>query len=95
MLVSGYNMECIVDWAEELKFQKEKQKEDELQEQKRCQQLRLKIEEVICKNFSNDELKEIQLYKEAIFSYLKDNGKLDLVNNLSSLAYCINIYYRI
>lgn len=94
MLISGYNMECLVDWDEELRLQKEKRKEEELQEQKRCQQLRLKIEEIICKIFSNDELKEIQPYKEAIFSYLKDNGKLDLVNNISSLSACINIYYR-
>lgn len=95
MLISGYNMECIVDWDEELRLEREKRIEEELQEQKRCQQLRLKIEEIICKTFSDEKLKEIQPYKEAIFSYLKDNGKLDLVNNVSALSGCINIYYRI
>ena len=60
MLITRFNVESIVDGEEELKYQKEKQKEKELreqqkekelQEQKRCQQLRLSIEEVICKYF--------------------------------------------
>ena len=99
MLISGYNMEYLLDpdsdsIAEE-RLEIERQIAANLREQKACQQLKQKIEELICKMYSKDELKEIQLYKEAIFSYLNDNGKANLVNNISALSSCISIYYRV
>lgn len=73
---------------------RQKRIEEELEKARREQNLRLKMEEVICKRFSNN-LTEIQPYKEEIFSYLKDNGKFDLIGEPSKLASFIWSYYRV
>ena len=64
-------MECLVDWAEEEKIQRQKKIETELEEQKNRRELRLKTESLICKIFNHEELIEVQKYKEGIAAYIE------------------------
>lgn len=63
-------------------------------EERRCKNLKAKMEEVICRSFSGEELTKIQTYKEAIFGYLKDNAKYGIENFPSTLENYIAIYYK-
>ena len=79
MLINGFNMECLVDWAEE---------------QKNRRELRLKTESLICKIFNHEELIEVQKYKEGIAVYIEQNAKFYLISNEGSLSDFIKLYYK-
>ena len=79
MLINGFNMECLVDWAEE---------------QKNRRELRLKTESLICKIFNHEELIEVQKYKEGIAAYIEQNAKFYLISNEGSLSDFIKLYYK-
>ena len=94
MLINGFNMECLVDWAEEEKIQRQKKIETELEEQKNRRELRLKTESLICKIFNHEELIEVQKYKEGIAVYIEQNAKFYLISNEGSLSDFIKLYYK-
>jgi len=60
-------------------------------EQRRCEVLRTRMEQAICKSFSGDELAHVQLYKDAIFGYLKNDAKYDL-NDYEIEMFVVNLY---
>lgn len=63
-------------------------------EEERCKNLRVKMEEAICRSFSGEELIKIQPYKEAIFAYLKENLNYGMENSSYDLGRYIGIYYK-
>ena len=83
-------MECLVDWAEEEKIQRQKKIETE----KNRRELRLKTESLICNIFNHEELIEVQKYKEGIAVYIEQNAKFYLISNEGSLSDFIKLYYK-
>ena len=96
MLISGLNIDMALPPYEEFaKAERQKRIEEELQDAERREILKLRMEEVICKMFSDKDLVEIQPYKEAIFIYLNNNGNFDIIYDISKLQSFVRIYYRI
>lgn len=68
--------------------------QNSLAEQKRCKNLRGRMEQAICRRFRGRELIEIQPYKEAIFEYLKENLNYSMEYSTGILEEYILIYYK-
>lgn len=82
-------------YKEHIENENKKRILEEQLEQKRCQDLKYSMEDIICNNYSGEELEKIQLYKEAIFSYLKDNCRFDVTKDISKLTLYIKTYYKV
>ena len=82
------------EYEKHKEYLKEQANLRKIAEQERCNELRLKMEQAICKNFSGKNLIQIQYYKDAIFLYLRDNAKYGIENSESILGRYIAIYYK-
>lgn len=84
----------IGSYDDYLKKEAEKRVFEEISKQERLQNIKFKMEKIICDNYLGHKLNNIQLYKDAIYSYIVSNGKKDLENNENDLLSFINIYYK-
>ena len=64
--------------------------EQELIEQKRCKNIKNKMEEVIVRNYKKKDIKDIQPYKDAIYAGLVDYAVLDIAEDEQILFNILN-----
>lgn len=69
--------------------------EQELIEQKRCKNIKNKMEEVIVRNYKKKDIKDIQPYKDAIYAGLVDYAVLDIAEDEQILFNFVDTYYDI